>query len=336
MKPLHLPLLVSLAFICSCGTTTDYRERDTRGLERAERTIDARGGGQRPARVDTDGRPPLMVNQQAVSWDQLSPVLAEASGALAIEEVALHLALRRELDARRMQLSAEAIRAEQQMLSGGPNASRDESAFLALDEIRTARGLGPTRFQSLLERNAMLRALVQEDVNIDEPTLQTAFAVRHGPRRVVRLIVTPTQREAAQLRSSLLGTPAESLRSAFIQAAIEHSTDPTAGRGGLTEPISPQDPAYAQAVRRVLTTLTPGEISQVVSVDGGFALMLLEQDIPEDGIGFEQARPSLERLVRMRQERLLMDRLARNLLAQARITVFDESLNWAWQSRRTN
>jgi hypothetical protein len=63
---------------------------------------------------------------------------------------------------------------------------------------------------------------------------------------------------------------------------------------------------------------------------------LLENDIPPDGLSFEQALPSLERLVRLRQERLLMDRLARNLLAQARITVFDESLNWAWQNRRSN
>lgn len=333
-------LILSVGLLSACGSTpTNYRERDTRGLDRAERSIDARPADQRVARTSPDGRPPLLINQQAVSWDQLSPVMAEATGAAAIEEIALQFALRREFDTRRLRLSEEALRAEQNLLSGSLSSAgsySEDSTFTVMDDLRSARGLGPVRFRSLLERNAMLRALVQDDILIDEPTLQTAYAIRHGLRRVVRLIVVPTQREASQIRNSLVSLPGEQRRAEFIQAAIEFSTDSTAPRGGLTEPISPQDPAYTQAVRRVLTNLVPGEVSQVVSVDGGYALLLLENDIPPDGLSFEEARPSLERLVRLRQERLLMDRLARNLLAQARITVFDESLHWAWQNRRSN
>jgi parvulin-like peptidyl-prolyl isomerase len=220
--------------------------------------------------------PPLLVNQQAVTWDQLSPVMAEATGAAAIEEIALQFALRREFDTRRLRLSEEAIRAEQNLLNESlttSGSSTDESSFTIMDELRAARGLGPVRFRTLLERNAMLRALVQDDILIDEPTLRTAYAIRHGLRRVVRLVVVPTQREASQIRNRLVSIPAEQKRAEFIQAAIEYSTDSTAPRGGLTEPISPDDPAYAQAVRRVLANLVPGEVSQVVSVDGGYALL---------------------------------------------------------------
>lgn len=264
-------------------------------------------------------------------------MLAEAAGAGAIEEFTMLVALRTELAARNLNLAAGAVQAEEALLVRSVDDSGTLStneAFGVMEDLRAARGLGPVRFRMLLERNAMLRTLVRDQVTINEATLMTAHAVRHGPRRTARLIITPTQRQTSQVRQSLAATPASDLKAAFIQAALEFSTDSTAARGGLTEPISPEDPAYSPAVRRALVELVPGAISPVIAVDGGFALLLLEADVPPDGVEFEQAREALERLVRTRQERLLMDRLARQLLSQSRVTPFDVSLNWSWENRQ--
>jgi hypothetical protein len=57
----------------------------------------------------------------------------------------------------------------------------------------------------------------------------------------------------------------------------------------------------------------------------------LVNELPRDGVTFDEARPELERVVRMNQERLLMDDLARRILADVRLTIYDASLNESWK-----
>lgn len=309
------------------------------GLDEGERVISAREPQRRGSPSDPEQTPPLLINRQPVSWDEITRILGEASGPLVIEEITLNRMLRDEIDRQGITVDSDAIAREERLLSASlvrGDGLENSQVATAIMDIRNRRGLGPQRYRDLLERNAMLRALVRGQVSVDENSLRTAYDVRHGPRRIVRLLVTPTQREAASIRAALLGTSADSLRDEFMRAAIEHSTDPTAARGGLTEPISPHDPAYAPVVRQTLQSLQPGVVSAVIAVDNGFAVMLLEKEVPGDGSSFETVRADLDSLLRVRQERLLMDRLARQLLEQASITPFDESLNWAWKNRQRN
>ncbi len=300
------------------------------GLDESERVIDASGNG--AVAVETGGRPPLLVEGQRVSRAQLDRVLGEAAGRIAIEEVALHTMLQQEMRRNGLTLSPQATRNEEDLFLASLATGNDRATpGQVLRQVRQTRGLGPTRYALLLERNAMLRALVQPDVRINEADLRTAFDVRHGPRRTVRLIVLPTQRQAANLRTEL--SQAANLRQAFIAAARSRSTDATAASGGLTEPISAADPAYAPGIRRVVASLAPDELGPVVATDGGFALMLLEEELPADGAAFDDVADELANLLQRRQERLLMDRLARQLLTSASITAFDDSLDWAWRQR---
>jgi len=61
--------------------------------------------------------------------------------------------------------------------------------------------------------------------------------------------------------------------------------------------------------------------------------VLVEHVLPRSGVPIEQAAASLREDVRLRQERLLMDRLARRLLESAAVRVLDPALNWSWRSR---
>ena len=48
----------------------------------------------------------------------------------------------------------------------------------------------------------------------------------------------------------------------------------------------------------------------------------------------EPVRTDLERLVRLNQERILMDTLARRLMTEASLTIIDDRIKWSWDSRK--
>ncbi|MBC6953740.1 MAG: peptidylprolyl isomerase [Leptolyngbya sp. PLA2] len=318
--------------LAACSSQSETREgpsaRDLRGLEASERQVSA---GRQPTAVE---RPPVMVEGEPVSWDEMRAILSEAAGAAAVEEVALTRIVEAEFGRRGLQLTEADLRRERELVerSLAAEGAGSEAASELLSRIRRSRGLGPTRFEGLLRRNAMLRQLVQGEVEITEEQVRTAHAVRHGPRCRARIIVVASEREAAQARSRVEG--AADRRAAFIEEAVSRSSDASGPRGGLLEPISPADPAYPVSVRRALDALRPGELSPVVALESGYALLLLEERTEGDGTAIEAVRGELERLLRLRQERVLMDRTASQMVETARITVFDPSLEWSWRTRR--
>jgi hypothetical protein len=70
-----------------------------------------------------------------------------------------------------------------------------------------------------------------------------------------------------------------------------------------------------------------------LAIDNGYAVVKLEQKLtsPSGAPGMESVRADLEREVRVRQERLLMARLARRLLDEARLSIVDPGLRGAWE-----
>jgi hypothetical protein len=85
-------------------------------------------------------------------------------------------------------------------------------------------------------------------------------------------------------------------------------------------------------VRQTLAEMAPGDLSPVVALERGYGLFLVEGVDPASGPGLEEARDEIARELRRRQERLLMDELARSLIDSARVTVFDPSLDWSWRA----
>jgi len=120
----------------------------------------------------------------------------------------------------------------------------------------------------------------------------------------------------------------------FADAAVEMSSDSSAARGGLLEPISQSDPNYPEALRQTLFSLNPGAMSGPVLLNDKYAVVLMVKRIAADGVTLDDARPALERMVRINQERLLMDQMARRLTLDTTVTVFDDELNDSWQRAR--
>jgi foldase protein PrsA len=208
-------------------------------------------------------------------------------------------------------------------LNPDPNA-----ALRLLEELRNRQGLGSKRFQRLLWQNAALRMLVRDRVQVTDEAVENMFTLVHGPKRQARLIVTPNLETMADVVKWLQDG------ASFADIAVNTSTDSSAARGGLLEPMSRVDLNYPAAIRDELFKLKPAEVSTPVLIDNGYALLRLEREIKADDVELSAVRPEMERLVRINQERIAMDQLARQLLTGSTITVIDPVLNESWNRAR--
>lgn len=325
---------IALGFMVGCAGSS---QRDPMGgmsqaTPQSPRPRSAGGSG------GTDIRPAVVVNGQGVSWDDVWPAVAEHAGATVVGEVVLDSLLMADLGRRGLAITQTDIEYERQALTRtiveGVNVS-DQQAQILARRVADARGLGPHRMEALLRRNAMLRAIARASVSPSEDAVRRAYEIEHGRRFVTRLITLPDHRAASDLERSLrTGDPA-SLRARFSEAAVAQSTDPSGSAGGLLGPISPADTSLPASLRQSVATMTPGSMTPIIALDTGFALAYVESVIEADGVAFEAVRPALERRVRERLERIEMDVIAREMLASARVSVLDRSLDWGWQNGRS-
>ena len=306
---------------------------------RAEAPAGPRTGGSSASGRVGEGelRPAVVVNGRPVAWEDVWEPMAEHSGGTVVSEVVLDSILAQEMVDRGVTIGASEVEAERAALTRtiveGVGVGDQQAQQLAR-EVMLARGLGPHRMDRLLRRNAMLRVLARESVVVDEATLRRAYEVEHGRRYVTRVITVGTSREASEVWSQLAAGPSDTLRSRFAEAAVARSTDPTGGAGGLIGAISPSDTSLPGPLREAVASTPAGSMGPVMAFDNSFAIAMVESVMEPTGVAFESVRPGLEVTVRDRLERLQMDVIAREMLASARVSVFDRSLNWGWESGR--
>jgi len=312
--------VVGLLLLYGCGSAQDSSEF---GGGAAESRPNAASSSNEARRDRVVG----LVDGRAVRMSDLEPTLLELAGAEALGEVVLDRRLQQEAADRGLAISPADIERERELLRRTLSDDPDEAVRL-LERLRTRRGLGETRFPALLRRNALLRAMVRDRVELNEASLRATFDMLHGEKYQPRLIVVDRLAEAEAIFDRLDNG------AAFADLAVAYSTDASAGRGGLLEPISPADPSYPKAIRDALKPMTPGDVSRPVMIDGGFAILRLERIVPPNGTRYDDVRARLVELTRRNQERILMEELARRLISEARITITDDTLEEAWEAPR--
>ena len=290
---------------------------------------------QRPASAGTrddvvatpiDARPAALLNGAQIQWGQLRPALTEAAGAAVLEEFVLDTQTTRMLTARSLSIDSAAIERERRLLLETLDPDADVAARL-LETLRDERGLGPVRFESLLRRNAGLRALVTDQVTVTGAAIDHLYDITYGNKRQCRLITVPSLQDAEATINRIKGG------ASFADLAVETSTDASAFRGGLLEPISRRDPAYPEALREALFTLSSDGVSGPILIDRQYAIIRLERDVPGTRPPREEVEEELARVIRLQQERVMMDDLARVMLDDASLTIYDSSLADTWRRR---
>ncbi|MHC4590183.1 MAG: peptidylprolyl isomerase [Planctomycetota bacterium] len=215
-----------------------------------------------------DARPAALVEGRVVDWGELRPLLNEAAGADVLADVVLDRMLVAELDDAGILITAQELDAERALFYETLSPDPDTAARLAR-QLRARQGLGRQRLDRLLRRNAALRALVRDRVEITEEAISRMYEIAHGPKRQARLIVAPTLNDA---QAAINRVNAGEL---FADVAVEVSTDTSAARGGMLEPISRADASYPQALREAVWALEPGELSRPVFLGDRYAVLAL-------------------------------------------------------------
>lgn len=333
--------------------------------QRAPTAADRDNGNPRSA------TPTAMIAGRSLADAEYHAMLAEGSGGAVLEELVLESALRRAMGEAGLSLTDEMVAREREQLARtltSAAGTQQADSEVLVEQVRRNRGLGPVRFKKLLERNAMLRALVRMPSpaggaatpltpQVTDEDVKQAYAIRYGPRVRARLILVRSLDAAvaalARVRPPAPADadgvqPAARTPSAepFGDVAAQVSVDPTSLRGGLIDPISPADPSYPVAVRRAIESLPAGQVTDPIAVswpstDGrapeqGYALFRVEEQLGARGPAIDSVSDELRAEVRMVRERAAMDRLAKSLVEQAdrSTTVFDPSLDWSWSARR--
>lgn len=268
-----------------------------------------------------------LIDNTPVHVEDLAPALYELAGREALREAALDAALADRLAERNIAVTSAMIAREHDLFeSRMVEASSSDNTTAVREQLYRSRDLGPVRRDALFRRNAALRALVADQVSVSPAEIELAVELAYGPKKVARLILVQNERDAAEVRSALGDRPASSDVARFAE---RRSIDPTARRGGQLPPIHLADPNYPIAVREALRTLSPGSLSAIIPLPEGAALIYLEGDQPATAQPSD-AEQRLASELRIQRERAEMDRLARTLITQSRVSVLDRSLGWSW------
>jgi parvulin-like peptidyl-prolyl isomerase len=312
----------AVALLYGCAAAPDSARGGQEPAPTAERPLGE------PVATFVDARPAALVNGRQILWGDLRPALSDLAGAAALRETLLDRRLAELARDAGISVTDDDVAAEQQTLLA--TLSDDPATALRLlDELRARQALGRVRYDALLRRNAIMRALVRDRVEVDEPAIARLFDAMHGPKRQVRLLVTADLVDAQAARRDI------EAGSFFGDVAAERSTDSSAARGGLLAPVSRADPTYPAALQEAIWSLAaPGATSAPVLLENGYAIVQLVREIPADGATLEPEREKLARLVRLAREREQMDALARRILADAHVVIFDDELRESWERAR--
>lgn len=272
-------------------------------------------------------KPIAIASGRPIEWDELRPLLAEASGRQAVDEIALDRELAQELTTAGLQILDSDTRRERDLLAQTLGEGSDP-AVLAL---RQDRGLGPHRFAAMLWRSAALRALTGSGASLGPDDETRELDLRYGAAWRVRLLVVKTASEAQDALSRVSNSADQAATLAAL--ARERSIDGSAQDGGLKQRLSVLDPGLPVAMRQWLATAKAGQLSGIIAVDQGFAVAL-----PEEAIGARS--PTIEERARLKsalilgKQRMAMDRLAKSLLDRARVSVMDQSVGWRTSGKK--
>ncbi len=282
-----------------------------------------------PVAATPPSRPPVMWKGEVIEWSELQPLLSERAGAVVLEEALLDRQLARLVQERGRKVEETQLKAERDELlrSLSPDPERAERL---LSELRAVQGLGERRWQALLRRNASARMLVQDQVKVTPEALEAALDATYGAKRRCRVMALPDLKACAEAKRRLdAGTP-------FGEVAVALSTDLSAARGGMVNPVSRLDPTWPAAFRQTLWALSPGATSAPVLVGDAYVIVRFEEETPAVApADATAARTGAEREARRAQERVQMEALVSGLRPSHRdAVIFDESLRDAWSRVR--
>ena len=265
------------------------------------------------------------VNGQAIKRGDIASVLLRGRGKGLLEELIVLEAVRQEAAKKNIQETDVLMATEMNRIleDMAPGKSRREQLAL-LDYMLDSRGLTQPEFDLIVERQALLRELVNPYVEITEQMLREEYERQHGRRVEVRQLVVSNIRKIEQVQNRLAS--GENFAEIVQEASEEEQS---LLRGGLLGPISLADEEVPEPIRAAAIGLQAvGRFSEPFAYrdETGrqrWCLLQLERVIPADGISFDSVRDELARSIQRRQMRQRMSTLEQSLRRNALVEILD-------------
>ena len=273
-----------------------------------------------------------LIDGMPIDKSMLIDDLIERAGRHALYDLILEHQLNQEMIRLNIGITKADLKYEetQLMLSNGENESTTLD-YTMLNDIKDAKGLGPIRYHRLLNTNAMLRRAIADAAQVNEYEYTIAKQIAYGPGYRVRLFVCDQLREATALRRQLQDEAPALLPEAFSQACSTRSIHPSSSRGGLISRISISDPAYPSVLSEAIASTPIGELSSVLALDAGYAIVIVESHTPASIPTAIQVQ-SLRQQLTDRKQRLHMRVQADELVSQTDLIILDRALSRAWKT----
>ena len=268
------------------------------------------------------------INDQPITMADLQAGLLEAAGGQLLAEKVLSLQLHKKLGS--ALITQQDIQNERARFVASLH-SNPQLAEKLLAQLKQRQGLGKERFADFLFRQAALRKLVEPQVTVTDKAIRQAFELKYGPMSVVQIILTDSPAQAVKILNL-----ARKGRD-FALLVNEYSQDPRSkASNGMLPPISPADATFPIALHKAIKQCHVGQISDVVALDNGFAILKLVSKNQRQAVLLEDVRSTLAAAVRLDVEQMLMRQLAATLMDQAQVVVLDRELNQSWQASQRN
>jgi len=269
-----------------------------------------------------------LVNDIAISQDKLVQLLLPAYGKKVLDEIIL-------LELVRQQAATQGITITEQMKQDeltrllndmAPDKPLNEQMAL-FNYMLKKRDLTRDIFDLILEKQSLLRRMVNQDVAVTENMLTEEYQRQHGKCLVVRQIITSSFRSIAEAKKLLnAGTD-------FPELVRKMSEDQQSlAQDGLSQPFSSADTNIPQPLRDAAFALEHiGQLSETFRYTDDknmdwWCLIKLEKIIPADDTPLASVKDQLtETLRRVTISKRMLD-LQESLKKKAKITILEPAM----------
>ena len=269
------------------------------------------------------------VNGEPIRKSEVAQILWQGRGRKVLNElIALETVRQR---ARRVPIAAwEDLTAQEWNLilqNMAPGKLRREQMAL-LEYMLQSRGITHAEFDLIVQRQALLRCMVDPNVVIDDKLIAQEYQRQHGRKVEVRVLQVSSLRLIEQAQKHLAAGES------FAEVVGRMSEDEASlSRGGLWGPFTGNDEQVPAAWREAAFKLEKiGQRSEIVryfdkTLDREWwCLMELTQVMPADKVEMLEFRDELKAILR---ERLIQDRmqqLQQELQFKAKVEIVDPTI----------
>ena len=330
---------MSVALMQGCAASTAAAPADRAPAAQAAAAAPPPPQGNTSA---ADNRIVARVGSRTVSMDQLVRPLIEAHGLpILLNLVQLELA-KQAADRAGVVVTPEDLRVERQQTMDRMFKESDQKVLEKIDDAIAKKNnaeaerlkaelqrdheqllvqflenqkVSRPEFELVMQTNCYLRKIAEPMVSnqINDDELRKAYAIDYGASVRVRHIQGNSPQELAQALTEInAGQP-------FEQVARKRSRNPqTAGLGGELPRFSLMTAGLPENFKRAAFDLKVGEISDIISAEGAFHLIKLEETFSPKAVKFESVRDGLRERLREKTVQAAVKKLRDSLAEQAR------------------